>query len=189
MDNSFLSFDIGRDVLEVPEDSKDAREWPLWTPAQENELELASNKAQSSQPSSISQSKTHTVLTAPPSSLGVNPDTQSSSQTQSQTPPKRHIPRKRTNLLTSLAPKPKPKKLTTLEMSAMDWRAHVNTEESGAGGLDATATGDGGSAIRDELEANRRAGGYLGRVGFLERVEARREELFEREKSGKRRRA
>ncbi len=38
----------------------------------------------------------------------------------------------------------------------------------------------------DELERNRRAGGggYLEKVEFMDRVEGRREEIFEREKGG-----
>ena len=38
-----------------------------------------------------------------------------------------------------------------------------------------------------ELEANRRGGGYLERVEFMERVGARREEIFEQGRSTKRR--
>ena len=81
----------------------------------------------------------------------------------------------------------------------MDWRAHVEAESRSAssgsgyvaqeGGDGRGAGGGGGAVMRDELEANRRGGGYLDKVDFLDRVGARREELFEKERSGKRRKA
>ena len=53
----------------------------------------------------------------------------------------------------------------------MDWRAHI------------AQSGD----VKDELDANRRGGGYLEKVDFLKRVEDRREDAFEASKSSKRR--
>jgi hypothetical protein len=70
-------------------------------------------------------------------------------------------------------PTQKAKKLSTLDKSAMDWRAHVQAQE--------------GSGIKDELEANRRSGGYLEKVDFLKRVEERKEDVIEASKSTKRR--
>ncbi len=52
----------------------------------------------------------------------------------------------------------------------MDWKAHTQNPE-----------------LQDELEANRRGGGYLEKVDFLQRVEDRREENLEAMKSRKRR--
>jgi len=69
----------------------------------------------------------------------------------------------------------KPKKITTLEKSTMDWKAHVQSETVA------------GVRLEDELQASRRAGGYLDRVDFLERVGARKEEIFDQERSAKRR--
>jgi hypothetical protein len=66
----------------------------------------------------------------------------------------------------------------------MDWKAHLESE---AAVTDADEGGVG--TMRDELEANRRGGGYLEKVDFLDRVGARREELFEKERSLKRRKA
>jgi Bucentaur or craniofacial development len=54
----------------------------------------------------------------------------------------------------------------------MDWRAHIESQ----------------SGVKDELEANRRGGGYLEKMDFLHRVEERREDVFEASKSSKRRR-
>lgn len=55
----------------------------------------------------------------------------------------------------------------------MDWRAHLQTGEEG---------------LKDELEANRRSGGYLEKVEFLKRVDERKEETLEASRSSKRRR-
>jgi hypothetical protein len=68
----------------------------------------------------------------------------------------------------------KGKKLTTLEMSALDWKAHVNAS--------------GGPELASELEANRRGGGYLEKVEFLQRVGDRKNQTFEANKDPKRRR-
>lgn len=69
---------------------------------------------------------------------------------------------------------PKATKLTTLDKSAMDWKSHV--------------TGAQDPALKDELDANRRGGGYLEKVDFLQRVGERKDEAFEANKSSKRRR-
>ncbi|KAJ7931220.1 bucentaur or craniofacial development-domain-containing protein [Mycena leptocephala] len=85
---------------------------------------------------------------------------------------KRPGPRKPKTTLATI-PTQKARKLSTLDKSAMDWRAHVNTEPSD---------------MKDELEANRRGGGYLEKVEFLNRVDARKEDALEASKSTKRRR-
>ncbi|KAJ6469484.1 bucentaur or craniofacial development-domain-containing protein [Mycena sanguinolenta] len=87
-------------------------------------------------------------------------------------PPKRAGPRKAKTSLVDI-PTQKARKLSTLDKSAMDWRAHVNAEPS---------------EMKDELEANRRGGGYLEKVEFLNRVDARKEDALQASKSTKRRR-
>jgi len=87
---------------------------------------------------------------------------------------KRPGPRKLKRKLGPILEPPKAKKLTTLDKSAMDWKAHV------------TAAPD--TALKDELEANRRGGGYLEKIEFLQRVEERKDQAFEANKSAKRRR-
>lgn len=67
----------------------------------------------------------------------------------------------------------KVKKLTTLDKSAMDWRAHVQTQEP---------------TLKDELNGHRRGGGYLEKVAFMQRVDERKDDLLEANKTGKRRR-
>lgn len=69
---------------------------------------------------------------------------------------------------------PKAKKLTTLDKSAMDWKAHVSHAQD--------------SSLKDELEANRRSGGYLEKLEFLQRVGERKDEAFEANRSTKRKR-
>jgi len=69
----------------------------------------------------------------------------------------------------------KGKKLTTLEMSALEWKAHVNN-----------ASGE--PELASELEANRRGGGYLEKVEFLQRVGDRKDQTREANKDPKRRR-
>ncbi|KAJ8509388.1 hypothetical protein ONZ45_g8430 [Pleurotus djamor] len=133
------------EVVEVEEDSTDARKWPLWTPQESD------TAAQASTPDISADSSP-----APP------PSKPSAST-------KRPGPRKSKTLLTSGPPKAK--KLSTLEKSAMDWKAHVTS----------------GSELQDELEANRRAGGYLEKVDFLKRVEDRKEDVLEANRSAKRR--
>ncbi|RDB27514.1 Craniofacial development protein 1 [Hypsizygus marmoreus] len=107
-----------------------------------------------------------TILDPPPS-------TASSS---AKPPAKRPGPRKPKISLTAL-PMPssqKAKKLSTLDKSAMDWQAHLKAAEE--------------SGLKDELEANRRGGGYIEKMEFLSRVEERREDVIEASKGSKRRR-
>jgi hypothetical protein len=82
-------------------------------------------------------------------------------------PPRR--PKKRT--LDDI-PSVKAKKISTLDKSLMDWQSHVNSQEN--------------ASVRDDLEANRRGGGYLERVDFMDRVSQRREE--EKQNLGSKRR-
>jgi len=119
------------EVVEVPEDSTDAKKWPLWCPP-----------VPAPQPSG-----------------------------------KRLGPRKPRTSLPSLptSSSQKVKKLSTLDKSAMDWRAHINAEQEKSG-------------LMDELEAHRKGGGYLEKVDFLKRVEERKEGALEANKSSKRRR-
>ncbi|KII91235.1 hypothetical protein PLICRDRAFT_105952 [Plicaturopsis crispa FD-325 SS-3] len=144
------------EVVEVPEDSPDAKKWPLVD-------SIPNSNAPSEEPSAVASTSQSTPT----------PSASSSAQPPAP-PPKRRGPRKPK---TSLAPLPsastKAKKLTTLEKSAMDWRAHVGASEP---------------TITDELEANRRGGGYLEKVEFLQRVEERKEGAIEAAKAGKRRR-
>ncbi|KAK0482405.1 bucentaur or craniofacial development-domain-containing protein [Armillaria novae-zelandiae] len=134
------------EVVEVPEDSADARKWPLFS--ESTEESPGAN------------------IESPPVVSG----------TSTPVPPKKKPGPRKGKLSLKDLPGPskrKPKLLTTLDKSAMDWRSHVSAEPSG---------------IKDELEANRRGGGYLEKIEFLERVGERREEALEASKSNKRRR-
>ncbi|KAI0825248.1 bucentaur or craniofacial development-domain-containing protein [Trametes gibbosa] len=149
------------EVKEVPADSREAKEWPLWKP------EHNSSKSQEpSEPPLIPHSRSAAAATCATSSA-------TPASSSAKPPAKRPGPRKPKTTLAPIPKKDGVKKLTTLDKSAMDWRAHVEGESA--------------SGVRDELEANRRGGGYLEKVEFLQRVEARKEEVLDANK-GKRRR-
>jgi hypothetical protein len=63
-------------------------------------------------------------------------------------------------------------------MSALEWKAHVKASPDGGGGPE----------LASELEANRRGGGYLEKVEFLQRVGDRKNQTLEANKDNKRRR-
>ncbi|PBK63413.1 hypothetical protein ARMSODRAFT_997097 [Armillaria solidipes] len=110
------------EVVEVPEDSLEAKKWPLF--------------------SEPTEESSGTTTESPPVVSG----------TSMPVPPKKKPgPRKGKLSLKDLPgpSKQKPKKLTTLDKSAMDWRSHVSAEPS---------------SLKDELEANRRGGGYLKKI-------------------------
>ncbi|KAJ7201710.1 bucentaur or craniofacial development-domain-containing protein [Mycena pura] len=133
------------EIVEVLEDSADAKKWPLYRAQEVGTL-----------------SSSHD-----PPLLG------DSASTSTTVPAKRKPgPRKSRASLPDI-PNQKPRKLSTLDKSAMDWRAHINSNPP---------------EMKDELDANRRGGGYLEKVEFLHRVEARKEDVFEANKSAKRRR-
>ncbi|KAG1741462.1 bucentaur or craniofacial development-domain-containing protein [Suillus paluster] len=144
------------EVVEVPEDSEDAKQWPRWQPPESSSVAAPAPES--------SSSTTDVGLSASMSAGPMKPLAQKSALGK---PPGPRKPR------TSLAdiPTQKAKKITTLDKSAMDWRAHVTSSD-----------------VKDELDANRRGGGYLEKMDFLKRVEDRREDAFEASKSNKRRR-
>lgn len=170
--NMFSMISRYREVVEVPEDSPDAKKWPKVTPSiGPTSTSISSLSSQAVPETSISQAQ---------------PNPRTSSQTQqaplTQQPPKRPPPMKRKpktllNTGASSSSTPKPQKLTTLQKSTMDWKAHLRSENN-----------DGLQADGQELQANRQegGGGYLERMEFLQRVEDRREIV--REGSGKRKR-
>lgn len=135
-----------REVVEVPEDSTDAKKWPLYQETGED-------------------SESAAVPEPPGSSLTTV------SALSPKLPPKKPGPRKPKTVLGPLpSSSQKAKKLTTLDKSLIDWKAHtVDTD------------------LQDELDTNRKGGGYLEKVEFLRRVEERKEENLEAMKSRKRR--
>lgn len=164
-----------RDVVEVPEDSPEAKKWPIWKDPNSNLSQHVPI------PESTSPVDAPTEANSNEGSLCANSitDEQNQFKTSSSVVPKpglgkRPGPRKPK---TTLAPLPtsKPKKITTLDKSAMDWRAHIQSEQ------------ETGSSLKDELEAHRKAGGYLEKVEFLNRVDERKEENLDVLKSSKRR--
>ncbi|KAG6915542.1 hypothetical protein DXG01_011007 [Tephrocybe rancida] len=147
------------EVVEVPADSPDAKKWPQWRDKEEG----------GSQPNAEPSSST---LSEPE----ISKEDVSGPSTPAKPATKRPGPRKSKVTLAAIptVSTQRAKKLSTLDKSAMDWQAHVR------------ASGE--SGLKDELDANRRGGGYLEKVEFLNRVEGRREEVIEASKGSKRRR-
>ncbi|KAH7922907.1 hypothetical protein BV22DRAFT_622922 [Leucogyrophana mollusca] len=150
------------EVVDVEEGSEDAKKWPIWVPKEQ--IDVAEPIAG---PSSTVESRSNPTDTP---SADAQPDPSKATQ-----PGKRPGPRRpRTSLPAIPTPaSQKAKKLTTLDKSAMDWRSHVTSQPAD---------------IKDELDANRRGGGYLEKVEFLKRVEDRKEDALDASKSSKRRR-
>jgi hypothetical protein len=151
-----------REVVEAPEDSPEAKKWPVVnTDLSQHErtsefVDAQANPCSDSTKSLLNQSESSSSIVSKP---GLS---------------KRPGPRKSK---TTLAPLPtsKPKKITTLDKSAMDWRAHIQSEQ------------EMGSSLKDDLEAHRKAGGYLEKVEFLKRVDERKEDNLDVLKGSKRR--
>ncbi|KIJ95354.1 hypothetical protein K443DRAFT_330032 [Laccaria amethystina LaAM-08-1] len=151
------------EVIEVPENSEDAKRWPRWI-----DPEAEGFTTPLTLPDATAEGST-TPFTLPDDIAG--PSTQLSATTK--TPAKKPGPRKSRTTLSALPAPSKAKKISTLDKSAMDWQAHIQNEQA--------------SGIKDELEANRRSGGYLEKVEFLQRVGDRKEENLDTLRSRKRR--
>jgi len=151
------------EVKEVPEDSEDAKKWPRWQSPDQ------AKQTTSPVPNAASTADLQEAKQTQASSSGSSGATTG----QPKAAAKRPGPRKPKTNLAPLPGSQKTKKLTTLDKSAMDWRAHVQTGES--------------SNLKDELEANRRGGGYLEKVEFLHRVEERKSDALDATKTKRRR--
>ncbi|KAH7910686.1 bucentaur or craniofacial development-domain-containing protein [Hygrophoropsis aurantiaca] len=150
------------EVVDVEEDSEDAKKWPLWMPPEHSDAPESAQTASNANPKTCTSASTSSIDPQGDSSKLVRPT-------------KRPGPRRPRTTLAAI-PTPatqKAKKLTTLDKSAMDWRSHVTSQPND---------------VKDELDANRRSGGYLEKVEFLQRVDERREDVLDTSKSNKRRR-
>lgn len=166
-------------MIDVPEDSQDAKKWPLWVNHEKHEPMdlLTSSPEDATDTAALEVEKPQEGR----SMKDISVDTTRS--TSDPIPPpvpkpetKRAGPRKSKITLAPLPGSSKAKKMTTLDKSAMDWKSHLQTESAA------------GSSVADELTANRKSGGYLEKVEFLKRVGERKDETLESLKSGKRRR-
>ena len=131
-----------REVVEVPEGSPEARKWPIWRTQDEI----------SQQSASASSAAEELIVTSGVVGVG---STVAPTPAAAKTAPlagKRPGPRKPKAQLAELPGRgaTKAKKLTTLDKSVMDWKAHVQSSES--------------AGLQDELEANRR---LFGKSGFF----------------------
>jgi hypothetical protein len=167
--------------LEVPEDSADAKKWPLWKPPDGQTDESTATQATPTPPHDDGASKSKPKPSAS-DSLPVRPPpapSSSSSPTTSEpttTRPGRRKPKRQLAEVPSAASRKGLKRLTTLEKSALDWKAHVDV------------SGEREPELASELEANRRGGGYLEKVEFLQRVGDRKNQALEANLDHKRRR-
>ncbi|KAF8624238.1 hypothetical protein AX15_005998 [Amanita polypyramis BW_CC] len=169
------------EVVEVPEDSPEAKTWPIWHPTEEP-VASSTSSATTGQiaPAPLTAGGTQIASEVTPSTSAPLPTALTSSPTPSTpvTGKQRPGPRKPKVQLAELpggSGAAKAKKLTTLDKSVMDWKAHV--QESG------------NVVLRDELEANRRGGtGYLDKVDFLQRVDERKDAVLDAAKAGGKRR-
>jgi hypothetical protein len=166
--NFFYVFSTCSEVLEVFEDSPEAKKWPVWKePPTEPSSEAPSQVSIPAPPMPVTTSSSSSPTQTS------NPALPTSTSASTKPPIRKPGPRKPK---TSLAPLPgssKTKKLSTLDKSAMDWQTHVHSEQH--------------SGLKDELEANRKTGGYLEKVQFLKRVEERKDGTLESLKGSKRR--
>ncbi|KAF8318721.1 hypothetical protein DL93DRAFT_2164899 [Clavulina sp. PMI_390] len=189
-----------RKMVEVPEDSAEAKAWLASQPKPQNDADsspLTDSKAVAATEPSVGPSN----IARPPSASTPPPEpsrSSHSSPSSSSNLPRVDSSASVTSQLSGLktetgpssgkpAPRPKaktgggfgallkakPKKMSTLEKSKLDWSTHVEAE---------------GDVVKEELEANRRGGGYVEKVEFLGRVNERREESLENAKGGKRKR-
>ena len=173
------------EVVEVPEDSTDAKKWPLWKPTTDGQDEATTpNDDESRVPKPSTGDIPPASATPPPPAVAATttPQQQPSTTTMTTTKPRpgRRKPKVQLADVPSAADSRKGlKRLTTLEKSALDWKAHVGIDDTPSGGE---------SGLASELEANRRGGGYLEKVEFLQRVEDRKNQALEAKKEHKRRR-
>lgn len=166
-------------MVEVPEDSPEAKRWPLWVELREK---VATSKISSTASEDVERAASSEVSTTREGKLSVEISSGDAllpsdalSSPAPKPPTKRAGSRKSKVTLAPLPGSTKPKKMTTLEKSALDWKSHLQSESAA------------GSSLTDELSANRRAGGYLEKVEFLKRVDERKDETLESLKSSKRR--
>jgi len=176
------------EIVEVPEDSADAKRWPLWKPPTTDGRGEAADA-----PKNGDSSSSNAPIPIPTLDTEALPPTSSSSSPVAATAqPQSHLQTQKTTTTTTTTKRPgrrkpktqlaelpsassqKGKKLTTLEKSALDWKGHVHSS--------------GAAELASELEANRRGGGYLEKVEFLQRVGDRKNEALEANRDQKRRR-
>jgi hypothetical protein len=165
--------------VEVPEDSVDAKKWPLWKPSDcKDEATTPINDSGTPKPSTNDSAPVPPLPPTPSSSSAslATTTTTTTKQQQPQPRPGRRKPKQQLAELPSAASRKGLKRLTTLEKSALDWKAHVG------------ASGDQEPEFASELEANRRGGGYLEKVEFLQRVDERKNQTLEANLDHKRRR-
>lgn len=158
----------GEEVIEIKEaeeGSVEARKWPVVVDKGDDQVQGSASRTASSA-ASLAPSSSAALDASVPLEADL-PD--------GSTLPKKPAPRRSTKSkqsLAALAAATKPKKISTLEKSRLDWNDHLTSSSS--------------KEEVDELERMRKGGGgYLDKVDFLQRVDERKEDA---RSAGKRRR-
>ncbi|KAF8325801.1 bucentaur or craniofacial development-domain-containing protein [Cantharellus anzutake] len=144
--------EVGSTIVEVSEDSPEGIRWLA------SQEQVSSPQAEAGAAEQLSTPHPEPPPEAPQGTNAIQQELSKPVQATPTRPP----PKLKTKGGLSKLVVAKPKKLTTLQKSKMDWNAHLDSEEA--------------QTFKDELELNRRGGGYLEKVEFLGRVENRRDE-------------
>ena len=163
------------EIVEIPEDSADAKKWPLWKPTDGQDEATTPNIGDSGVPKPSTGDLPPAKPTPPPPPAAATTSQQPSTTTTKPRPGRRKPKVQLADVPSAADSRKGLKRLTTLEKSALDWKAHVDPSA-------------GESKLVSELEANRRGGGYLEKVEFLQRVEDRKNQTLDANKDHKRRR-
>lgn len=158
------------EVKEVEEGSAEAKKWPVVAADKgEDRVQGSASGTTSSPDAGVSLEHPSSTVSDAPAPPDAKTPSGSSPSKKPATGQRR--PAKPKSSLAALAASTKPKKISTLEKSRLDWNNHLASSSS--------------MEEVDELEKNRKGGGYLEKVDFLQRVDERKEEALS---AGKRRR-
>ena len=179
--------------MDVPEGSADAKKWPLWKPP-DYETATPTNDSGMPKPSTSDPplASSSSLATTSDSTTKISqPPTTKQQQQQPARPGRRKPKLQLVDVPSAAASRKGLKRLTTLEKSALDWKAHVDAASGERESERERGRGRGRTEpaeLAAELEANRRGGGYLEKVEFLQRVDDRKDQALEANLDHKRRR-
>lgn len=150
----------------MEEGSVEARKWPVMVDKGDDQVQGSASGTAS--PAASLAPSSSAALDA---SVPLEADLPNGSALPKKPAPVPRRPTKSKQSLAAMAAATKPKKISTLEKSRLDWNDHLTSSSS--------------KEEVDELERNRKGAGYLDKVDFLQRVDERKEDA---RSAGKRRR-
>ncbi|KAG8955440.1 hypothetical protein FRC04_008791 [Tulasnella sp. 424] len=160
---------VKAEIKEVEEGSVEARKWPVVVDKGDDQVQGSASRTASSAASLAPSSSAALDASVP---LEADLPNNSTLPKKPALAPAPRRPTKSKQSLAALAAATKPKKISTLEKSRLDWNDHLTSSSS--------------KEEVDELERMRKGGGgYLDKVDFLQRVDERKEDA---RSAGKRRR-